>query len=278
MHRATLAFLLCSTLFAAPAQAADLRLHVLDCGRMSGMDAEAFLPEVEERPERLDMVNRCFLVVHPEGTLLWDAGLPRGLSWSAMAWGYWAMTFGKTSIELASPLVDQLEALGMSPADIDYIGLSHSHFDHVGQAEDFTASTWLVQKVERDWVFDPELDNDSVQTSLLEPLRDSKFVPLEGDHDVFGDGRVQILSSPGHTPGHQCLFVDLEKTGPVVLSGDLYHSLLNRKLRVAPSFNTDRDETGKSMEHIEALLEERGAALWIQHSPDSGIQAPAVLH
>ena len=182
-----------------------------------------------------------------------------------------------TDIEVGPSVVEQLAELGMKPEDLDYIAFSHVHFDHVGQADDFSSATWLVQKVERDWVFDPDLDNQAVFASLVEPLRESETLELSGDHDVFGDGSVQILLAPGHTPGHQCLYLELPETGRVVLSGDLYHSLLNRKHRAAPDFNTDEAQSHESMERIETLLEERGATLWIQHAPESGSQAPAVV-
>ena len=95
--------------------------------------------------------------------------------------------------------------------------------------------------------------------------------------DVFGDGSVVILSTPGHTPGHQSLFLDLPITGPVIVSGDLYHTVLNRKHRASPSFNTDAAETRKSMQRIERLLEERSAQLWIQHDASTGPAAPALV-
>ena len=264
-------------LLAAPAAAADLELHVLDCGTMHGVETETFLPGVDDPPEYFDMTNRCFVVVHPKGTLLWDAGFPTGFGPSLITWWLWLSSFGKTNVDFGPLLVAQLEERGMSPEDIDYVALSHSHFDHVGQAEAFAGSTWLVQKTERDWLFDAELENEAVDPSYLEALRDSETVELTGDHDVFGDGSVRILSAPGHTPGHQCLFLDLKETGPIVLSGDLYHSRLNRELRVAPSFNTDEPQTQESMTRIEAFLKESGAELWIQHAPESGVQAPATV-
>lgn len=277
MSRALTTSIVLALLLAAPSGSRageGLRLHVLDCGVLDGMDAEPFLEGVPDRPERLDMVDRCYLVVHPKGTLLWDAGLPTGFKANAMAWALWIGTLGRTSVEGAAPLVDQLAELGVS--DVDYVAFSHAHFDHVGQANDFAGSTWLVQQVEHDWIFSEDLDNDSVWPSLLEGMEDAETVLLSGDHDVFGDGSVEILFAPGHTPGHQCLYLDLPETGPIVLSGDLYHSLENREHRHPPSFNTDRDETRRSMERIEQLLVDRGATLWIQHAPSSGPLAPFV--
>ena len=101
--------------------------------------------------------------------------------------------------------------------------------------------------------------------SLYNGLADSTTRKLAGDYDVFGDGRVEILSLPGHTPGHQALYVELTNTGPIVLSGDLYHFRASRERRTTPVFNTDRGQTLASMARLEALLVERGATLWIEH-------------
>jgi len=101
--------------------------------------------------------------------------------------------------------------------------------------------------------------------SLCSNLKDAETLFIVGDHDVFGDGRVRIISAPGYTPGHQVLFVDLANTGPIVLSGDLYHFALSRTDRHVPSFNVDADATLASMDRVEAFLEEKGATLWIEH-------------
>jgi glyoxylase-like metal-dependent hydrolase (beta-lactamase superfamily II) len=96
-------------------------------------------------------------------------------------------------------------------------------------------------------------------------LKDNETVLLDADHDVFGDGRVVIKSTPGHTPGHQCLYLDLRDTGPIVLSGDLYHFAASRELGRVPRFNVDEQQTRASMAALDAFLEETGAELWIQH-------------
>jgi len=254
-----------------------LSLHVLDCGVIHGMESAAFLPGVEDRPERLELVNRCYLVDHPDGTLLWDLGFPRTLYYRVLAGLFWLQNLGRSSIDVGEPLTDQLLALGFEPRDIDFVATSHMHFDHVGAANQFTSSTWLVQRKEHDWSLSDDLDVDYVDKDLYSGLAASPTTLLNGTHDVFGDGRVVILPSPGHTPGHQCLFVDLDRTGPIVLSGDLYHSALNRSLRVAPAFNTDREKTTDSMQVIEQFLADHGAELFIQHEPGSGPKTPAVL-
>lgn len=256
---------------AGPAAAEDaLRLYVFDCGTMRAIPAEAFLPGVAEEGERIEMVNRCYLVRHPRGDLLWDAGFPDSMTGAVTRALMWARgVFGAPQILLEKGLVAQLEELGVAPADVEYLALSHTHFDHVGNANAFAGSLWLVPRAEHAAAFSPERDVEYFEPELIEALRGAQTRLLGGDHDVFGDGTVVLLSAPGHTEGHQCLFLDLPETGPVVLSGDLYHTPRNRELRVAPSFNYDGEETLRSMERIEAFARERGAQLWIQHSAES---------
>ena len=99
----------------------------------------------------------------------------------------------------------------------------------------------------------------------MEGLKDVKVKFIDGDHDVFGDGSVQLIFTPGHTPGHQLLMNKLDNTGQILISGDLYHTRANRDLRRVPTFNADAGQTRESMDRVEALLDETGATLWIEH-------------
>lgn len=261
-------------LLTAAAQA-DLRLFVFDCGVIELDTVEAFGLGNDETPVR-ELFVPCYLIEHGVGDaaqrLLFDAGLPMALA-------------GRGTRELepdmrvryGRALEEQLDDLGLSPRQIDFVAFSHLHFDHVGSANLFTESTLLIQRAEYEAGFgaaDPRL----FDVSLYGALRDVPRVLLDGDHDVFGDGRVQLISAPGHTPGHQALLVRLEETGPVLLSGDLYHFRESRALRRVPVFNTDSQQTLAAMERIEALLEHEGAILWIEHDKalgDSQRKAPA---
>jgi glyoxylase-like metal-dependent hydrolase (beta-lactamase superfamily II) len=88
---------------------------------------------------------------------------------------------------------------------------------------------------------------------------------LEGDRDVFGDGSLTIVSTPGHTPGHQSLLVKLPKTGAVLLSGDAVHFRSNWENRGVPAGNTDKEATVRSMQKMAELLAKEKAQLWINH-------------
>jgi N-acyl homoserine lactone hydrolase len=162
-------------------------------------------------------------------------------------------------------LKTQLAEAGYSPADITYLALSHYHWDHTANANEFGAATWLVRQVERDAMF-AQKPPDLTKPSTYAALRNSKTVIISDDeHDVFGDGTVVITLAPGHTPGHQVLYLKLVKTGAVVLSGDLYHYPEERSLRRVPTFEFDQEQTRASRANIDAFLKKTGARLWIQH-------------
>ncbi len=166
---------------------------------------------------------------------------------------------------MIKPLKMQLAELGYAPADIKYLALSHYHYDHTANANAFAGATWLVREDEREAMF-AERPPGVTQPSTYAALRNSKTVILRNDeHDVFGDGTVVIKSAPGHTPGHQVLYLKLVKTGGVVLSGDLYHYPEERRLNRVPTFEFNQQQTRATRVVIEGFLKKMGARLWIQH-------------
>lgn len=233
------------------------RLYVLDCGYALFSDPTVLSLSADEKP-RAEMATPCFLVEHEKGTLIWEAGLPEAL-------GPEGMTVQGVTVRVDKSLTGQLEELGHTPGDVDFLAMSHMHVDHAGNSSLFKDATWLVRAAERDHAFGDELEPFGWDPSVFEALRDVEPVLIEGNHDVFGDGTVVIHPAPGHTPGHQVLFVDLAESGPIVLSGDVYHFPESRELRKVPTYNHDEAQTLASMDALEALLKETGAQLWIQH-------------
>jgi len=255
-----------------PQPAQSLRLYVLDCGIITppNVDNYGFKPN-EVADTR--MVTPCFLIVHPRGSLMWDTGeIPD----SAFKDGVLPQKLNTFMVD--RPLLPQLAAIGYTPANITYLALSHYHGDHVANASLFAGSTWIVQKSDRDPILAPR-PADSTATGrvpdpkFFEGLANSKTVVLNGeDHDVFGDGTVVIKSTPGHTPGHQSLFLKLANTGNVLLSGDLYHYPEEITYKKIPSFDTNKEQTAKSREMIEEFVKQNHAQLWIQHDYTAGIK------
>jgi glyoxylase-like metal-dependent hydrolase (beta-lactamase superfamily II) len=171
---------------------------------------------------------------------------------------------------ITRPLLPQLAALGYTPADISYLALSHYHGDHVANANSFAGSTWIVQDVEKTAMFAKQdakaKGSNAPNPAFFGKLENSKTILLHSeDHDVFGDGTVVIKFTPGHTPGHQSLFLKFARTGPVVLSGDLYHYPEERSLGIVPGFDFNAEQTRKSRADLEVFMKKSGAVLWIQH-------------
>jgi len=175
---------------------------------------------------------------------------------------------------MKKPLADSLKEIGVAPADIQHFAMSHSHGDHSGNANLFAASTIYMQGAEYDAVFGPEPQKYNFLPGNFERLRGAKFVRLNGDHDVFGDGSVLIKSAPGHTPGHQVLVVRLPKTGPVMLSGDMVHLVYSWDKKIVPSFNFDVAASRRTMDEMRVYIERTGTKLWVNHDLEQHLAIP----
>jgi glyoxylase-like metal-dependent hydrolase (beta-lactamase superfamily II) len=237
----------------------SVRLYLFDCGVIHTTNGDTYSLKKEEMAST-EMSIPCILVAHPKGTLMWDNGDIPDRAFPAGG--------GRASLGVVTqdkPLLPQMAAVGYAPTDITYLSMSHYHGDHVANANYFAGATWLVRKVERDRMFGSE----PIPRSPLEnynELKNSKTVLLEKDeHDVFGDGTVVIKSTPGHTPGHNVLFLKLKKTGPIVLSGDLYHYPEERTLNRLPISEFNKEQTAASRAELEVFLKKTGAQLWIEH-------------
>jgi N-acyl homoserine lactone hydrolase len=228
------------------------RLYVLNCGEGVAGDISRWSPGVNVG-KSMDFVDNCYLIKHAQGWFLWDTGLADAIA--AMPDGQKPADPRATHWRRPKTLASQLEQIGVKPADLKYVAVSHTHPDHIGNIEMFPQTMLLVQKAEYDWPlatgprFKPE----------------HPVTKLDGDRDVFGDGSITILATPGHTPGHQSLLVKLPKTGALLLSGDAVHFKDNWDNRRVPSGNDSSDNTVASMKRMADLLTQHKAQLWINH-------------
>jgi len=251
----------------APKPPQAVRLYILDGGTLESDPARYRLTKEEVSAPQLSVV--AALIVHPKGTLMWDTGAIADDSWAPAGRPVQRRLVLNNSQErrvtLRTTMKAQLAAIGYTPDAITYLALSHYHWDHTANANQFVKSTWLARKIERDAML-PETAPEPPQPSTFADLKNGKTVVIqEDDHDVFGDGTVVLKLAKGHTPGHQVLYVKLAKTGGVVLSGDLYHYPEERTLNRLPTFEFNVDQTRESRAAIEAFLKKTGAQLWIQH-------------
>jgi N-acyl homoserine lactone hydrolase len=237
----------------------SLRLYIFDCGVIHTANGDAYSLKKEEMAST-EMSIPCILVAHPKGTLMWDNG---DIPDRAFPPGGGPAAAGVVTQD--KPLLPQMAAIGYAPGDITYLSMSHYHGDHVANANSFARSTWLVRKVERDRMFSDTPIPRSDPANYSE-LKTSKTILLDKDEkDVFGDGTVVIKFTPGHTPGHNVLFLKLKKTGPIVLSGDLYHYPEERTLHRLPVADFNKEQTAASRAELEIFLKKTGAQLWIEH-------------
>lgn len=252
-------------------QKPSIKLYTFDGGTVMVNDLELFSQDTTYQGQTKEFADAFYVISHPKGTLMWDAGLPEMLVGMKEPF---TPPPGAFSVSRKDSVVNQLKQIGMDPDDVDYIALSHTHFDHSGHANVLKNSTWLVQDAEYDMITGDDIKNGE-NAGLYEAISElTKVKKLNGDFDVFGDGSVIIKSMPGHTPGHQVLFLDLAENGPTLLTGDLYHLYENREHRRVPSFNYDVDQTLKSMEAFEAFAEEKGAKVYLQHQKEDFNKMP----
>lgn len=255
---------------AIAAPVTSLRLYVFDCGTIVNLDLARFRLERSE-VARTDLAVPCFLICHPKGNLLWEAGAAPDEEWREPSAGgeiehrVVLPDGSQRQLRLRRHLLTQLAETGFKAADITHLAFSHYHWDHSANVSAFAHATWLVRREDHDVMFGATAPAGA-KPSYYAALRGSKTIVIDAEeHDVFGDGTVILKSASGHTPGHQVLFVRLPKTGPIVLSGDLYHYAENRALRRVPVFEASQDATVASRKKLEEFLRQQRAQLWIQH-------------
>ena len=246
----------------------SLRLYVFDCGVLHNADMGRFNLKNEDVTTS-DMSMGCYLIAHPKGNLIWDTGAVPDDSWKPTGKSvthHISLPDGSTrDAELGESLRGMLAKIGYAPSDINYLALSHYHYDHTGNANEFAAATWLARPLDREAMFGGK-PAGTLQPSTFSALEKSKTILLTTDeYDVFGDGSVILKSAPGHTQGHQIVYLKLAKTGGVVLSGDLYHYPAEKRLDRVPTFEFSAEQTRASRKTIDAFLKKMNAQLWIQH-------------
>jgi N-acyl homoserine lactone hydrolase len=225
---------------AAPVQAEpDMALTRLDCGTPQAPTAvnQRFSDTYAYGDLKLQFVFSCYLIKHDNDYLLWDTGH--------------AMTAPNVAPKVS--LVDQLAKIDVKPEQIKYVGISHYHADHTGQVASFPKSTILIGEKEWEAISAPKPATGVNFRPFESWIKgEGKVEPLALDKDVFGDGSVIVLRTPGHTPGHQVLLVKLPQTGAVILSGDAMHFRENYDAFGVPTFNYDRAQSVASMERIKS--------------------------
>jgi len=241
------------------------RLYRLDCGRSLANDESVWTPG-ENVGRNIEFSSTCWLIQHGSQWLLWDTGVPETALNDPRGWS----TLPKLIVyHLDRSLTDQLAEIGLKPADIGLVAVSHTHGDHIGNVGLFSNATIVMQQAEYRWIHSPNGPNDNVN-QLMALARKLLGAPknlqlIDGDTDIFGDGSVTLVSTPGHTPGHQSLLVHLRRAGFIMLSGDVAHLAENFRRDIVPSLNTNQAESIASMVKVRRLIATYNAMFFINH-------------
>jgi N-acyl homoserine lactone hydrolase len=241
------------------------KLFRLDCGRSVANDESVWTPG-ENVGRRIEFSSTCWLIKHGSEWLLWDSGVPEAAHNDPLGWS----TLPKLIVyHLDRTLTDQLAEIGLKPGDITHVAISHAHGDHIGNMGLFPDSKVLMQQAEYNWINSGNGPSDSVNQLIAlarKLLGNPKNLQLvDGDTDVFGDGSVTLVATPGHTPGHQPLLVHLKNSGFIILSGDVAHTEENFKKDIVPSLNTNKEKTIASMDKIRKMIATYKAKFFINH-------------
>jgi N-acyl homoserine lactone hydrolase len=241
------------------------RLYRLDCGHSLANDESVWTPG-ENVGRDIEFSSTCWLIKHGSEWLLWDTGVPEATLNDPQGWS----TLPKLIVyHLDRSVTAQLAEIGLKPGDIGRVAISHTHGDHIGNVGLFPESTIVMQRAEYSWIHSPNGPNDNVNQlmALARKLMGSpkKLQLIDGDTNVFGDGSVTLVSTPGHTPGHQSLLVHLRNSGFIILSGDVVHLKENFSENIVPSLNTNKAESIASMDKVRQLMATYKAMLFINH-------------
>ena len=268
MNRALTTLAFGASLFASlavSAQAApEVSLARFECG--TPQEPQAVNPRFSDTYSygdlKLQFVYSCYLIKHGDEYMLWDTGH--------------AMTMPKVAPKVS--LVDLLAKIDLKPDQIKYVGISHYHADHTGQVASFPKATLLIGAKEWDAISAPK-PAEGVNYKPFESWikGDSKVepLPLGLDKDVFGDGSVMMLYTPGHTPGHHSLLVKAS-SGNFIITGDAVHFRENYETDGVPSFNYDRAKTVASIERLKKIAANLNATVVIQHDARDVDKVPAI--
>lgn len=245
------------------------RLYVIDAGEAVAPDRSVYTPGIGAG-EPITLSCNAYLIRRAGEWILWDTGIEDAVACEP---GGRVIAHGIRGIVVRT-VEQQLADIGLTPADVGTVILSHAHFDHVGNAGLFRHATWYVQRREYEAMFGPDAEEYAYHPSLCEPLRQAKVERMDGDLDLFGDGSVTVVSTPGHTPGHCSLLVRMANAGPVLLSGDVAHYRFTMEHRCVPAMNGDVEASRVSMDRVAAIVRDEGAQLWLNHDTEQTATIP----
>ena len=247
-----------------------MRLFAFTCGWLTGPTG-LFL---DGEHGRIRMPVPAFLIEHPKGNVLFDTGLHPDIQHDPHArLGFLADVFA-SEFAPGEEIGGRLASLGVAAERVSTVVLSHLHFDHAGGLASVPNARVIVQR--RDWQAGHDADLAGSLAFFPHDFDHGHDVQLvDGEHDLFGDGRIVCLPTHGHTPGHQSLRVRLDG-GDVVLTADACYLRRTLEHDHLPPQPFDRDAMLESLRRLRALRD-GGARLVFGHDAETWATVPAEM-
>ena len=280
MRKATIAAAVVgfASLFGATAQAADgVKVFWTTSGKFGPFANNGLIPSLpKEKIRDITIPVSMWVIDHPKGVVVFDTGNNVAISDGAdNCKKYWAAgncDFLKPSQTRADVIDAQLKTLGYDPAKVKVVVSSHSHLDHIGNIEMFPNAIHVIQKKELYQAWFPEkfqgrTSPGSFVMADIDNAREFNYVELEGDYDLFGDGSIMILSTPGHTLGHQSMKVKTGSGQTIIISQDAIWMQENVDGYPAGLNYSVLDYT-KSLNRLKNMRDLEGATLFYAHDQD----------
>lgn len=215
---------------------------------------------------KVNITTTWSVLVHPEGAVLFDTGVSK----SAVG-----QSLGEQEMDIplmypGQEVTSQLTRIGLTPNDVRYVVHTHLHQDHVGGSIDVPGATFICQRTEYEYALEPDIPSMVPEYPLDQiGIGELRYETIEGDVDLFGDDIVQIIGTPGHTPGHQSVLVRLPESGPIILTGDAIWTETCLEELALPSIIWSPPEYVRSRRRLVALRESLGARWFFSHDPET---------
>jgi N-acyl homoserine lactone hydrolase len=243
-------------------------------GMFGPFNIQGLIPSIpKEKARDITIPVSMWVIDHPKGLVVFDTGNNVAITENCKA--YWApgnCDFLKPSQKREDTIDMQLKKLGYSTDAVKVVVTSHTHLDHVGNIEMFPKAIHVLQKKElyQGWwpeKFQGRATPGSFVMADLDNAREFNFLELNGDYDLFGDGSVQILSTPGHTLGHQSMKVKLASGRSIIITQDAVW--MQENLDGYPAgLNYSVQDYTNSLNRLKFMRDLEGADLFMAHDGD----------
>lgn len=235
-------------------------MHILSGGRLR-MRRQIYLPSAQDG-ETIDLPVSAFLFRHPQGNVLFDTGCHPDVANDAQRrWG----DLVQSVVPVMGPdenVISELGRINLMPEDIDIVVNSHLHCDHCGGNAFFSKATVYIHADELAHAGNADMERQGYfQTDWQQPM---PIVEIDGERDIFGDGRLVLLPLPGHTPGLTGLLASLPESGTCLLTSDAVALKPNLEADAMPQNIWNRDMHSQSIAEIKRI-KRSGATLIYGH-------------